>query len=59
MFPDGVCVAFNFTSGGGIGTVRSCLQSDATCDKVKKSLDTLNIHVTDCKICKDDLCNGD
>nr|CAH7751744.1 unnamed protein product [Callosobruchus chinensis] len=40
------------------GTARACVEASSSCEKIKKTLGLLHVKVNDCKICKDDLCNG-
>ncbi|VEN38890.1 unnamed protein product [Callosobruchus maculatus] len=55
---DNACVKINFVRDGTEGTARACIETKTTCEKVKKTLGLLHVNVTDCNICKEDLCNG-
>ncbi|VEN46296.1 unnamed protein product [Callosobruchus maculatus] len=49
---------FSYT-GGTASLARACISGTATCDEVREEFRKLHAELKDCKICKEDLCNGD
>ncbi|VEN39283.1 unnamed protein product [Callosobruchus maculatus] len=58
VMKDNACVQISFVFRGTAGLARGCILGKATCDDVKKEVEAIPAQYKDCKICKDNLCNG-